>query len=125
MQYFLAVARPSYLSPLNRWLISRSSSTITAAASATATAARTLFVGGLSFDTNEPILKDAFEHYGEIIEVKVICHHVTGMSKGYGFVNFTNELVATAALKEMNGKLLDGRNIRVEYARGRRARPAM
>lgn len=84
-----------------------------------------LHLAGLSFDTNEPILKDAFEHYGEIIEVKVICHHVTGMSKGYGFVNFTNELVATAALKEMNGKLLDGRNIRVEYARGRRARPAM
>ncbi|VVA23120.1 PREDICTED: glycine-rich [Prunus dulcis] len=41
-----------------------------------------LFVGGLSYDTNEPVLKEAFGKHGEIIEVKVICDHVSGKSKG-------------------------------------------
>ncbi|KAL1808660.1 hypothetical protein ACET3Z_025650 [Daucus carota] len=75
-----------------------------------------LFVGGLSYDTNETILKDAFDCHGEIIEVKVICDHVSGRSRGYGFVRFTSEDAANKALGEMNNKLLDGRNIRVHYA---------
>ncbi|XP_075506199.1 glycine-rich RNA-binding protein 4, mitochondrial isoform X1 [Primulina tabacum] len=78
-----------------------------------------LFVGGLSYDTNETILKDAFEKYGEVIEaVKVICDRVSGKSKGYGFVNYTAEQAAIKALNEMNGQLLDGRNIRLHQADG-------
>ncbi|GMY10792.1 glycine-rich RNA-binding protein 2, mitochondrial-like isoform X2 [Fagus crenata] len=87
-----------------RWLWARHSSTTK------------LFVGGLSYDTNEAVLKDAFGQHGEIIEVKVICDHVSGKSKGYGFVRFTSETTATTALKEMDGQILDGRNIRVHYA---------
>ncbi|XP_075633072.1 glycine-rich RNA-binding protein 2, mitochondrial-like isoform X1 [Castanea sativa] len=76
-----------------------------------------LCVGGLSYDTNEAVLKDAFGQHGEIIEaVKVICDHVSGRSKGYGFVRFTSETTATIALKEMDDQMLDGRNIRVHYA---------
>ncbi|KAJ6964234.1 RNA recognition motif domain [Populus alba x Populus x berolinensis] len=60
--------------PLARWLLARHLST-------------KLFVGGLSYDTNETVLKDAFGKYGEVIEVKVICHRVYGESKGYGFVH--------------------------------------
>ncbi|GLT68919.1 hypothetical protein SLA2020_411120 [Shorea laevis] len=75
-----------------------------------------LFVDGLSFDTNETVLRDAFQKYGEIIEVKVICHHVTGKSRGYGFVRFASEVTARAAQKEMNGQVLDGKTIFVEYA---------
>ncbi|KAF5751480.1 glycine-rich RNA-binding protein 4 mitochondrial-like isoform X1 [Tripterygium wilfordii] len=75
-----------------------------------------LFVGGLCYDTNEAILKDAFGQHGEIVEVKVICDHVSGKSKGFGFVKFTSESAASTALKEMDGQLLDGRNIRVHYA---------
>ncbi|KAM3691809.1 hypothetical protein ACJW30_08G039300 [Castanea mollissima] len=71
---------------------------------------------GLSYDTNEAVLKDAFGQHGEIIEVKVICDHVSGRSKGYGFVRFTSEITATIALKEMDDLMLDGRNIRVHYA---------
>ncbi|XP_068311509.1 glycine-rich RNA-binding protein 4, mitochondrial-like isoform X2 [Pyrus communis] len=62
-----------------------------------------LFVAGLSWDTNEPVLKEAFGKHGEIIEVKVICDHVSGKSRGYGFVKFTSEGEATIALKEMDG----------------------
>ncbi|XP_021716040.1 glycine-rich RNA-binding protein 2, mitochondrial-like [Chenopodium quinoa] len=75
-----------------------------------------LFVGGLSYDTNETVLRDSFMQYGEIIEVRVICHHVTGKSRGFGFVKFTSEDGAASALKEMDGQVLDGRNIRVHQA---------
>ncbi|XP_024032168.1 glycine-rich RNA-binding protein 2, mitochondrial [Morus notabilis] len=70
----------------------------------------------LSYDTNETVLKDAFEQHGDIIEVKVICDHKSGRSKGYGFVQFTSETAANTALKQMDGQLLDGRNIRVHFA---------
>ncbi|XP_018626151.1 glycine-rich RNA-binding protein 4, mitochondrial-like isoform X1 [Nicotiana tomentosiformis] len=63
-----------------------------------------LFIGGLCYDTNEPVLKHAFEQHGEIIEVKVICDHKSGKSKGYGFVKFTSETAASKALKEMDGQ---------------------
>ncbi|XP_027109022.2 glycine-rich RNA-binding protein 4, mitochondrial-like [Coffea eugenioides] len=99
-------ARFTYTSPMARWLLSRPSST-------------KLFVGGLSYDTNETVLKDAFEMHGEIIEVKVICDHKSGKSKGYGFVHFTTEIAASNALKEMNDRILDGRNIRVQYVHKR------
>ncbi|BBH04838.1 glycine-rich RNA-binding protein 5 [Prunus dulcis] len=66
-----------------------------------------LFVGGLSYDTNEPVLKEAFGKHGEIIEVKVICDHVSGKSKGYGFVKFTSGIEASTALKEMDGQMAD------------------
>ncbi|XP_047049909.1 histone H2A, sperm-like, partial [Lolium rigidum] len=71
---------------------------------------------GLSYDTNEIALKDAFSQHGHVIEVKVICHPVTGKSKGYGFVKFSSEDEAAAALEKMSDEVLDGRNIRVRYA---------
>ncbi|XP_074322348.1 glycine-rich RNA-binding protein 2, mitochondrial-like [Apium graveolens] len=74
-----------------RWISSRHSST-------------KLFVGGLSYDTNETVLRDAFVSHGEIIEVKVICDRVSGKSQGYGFVQFTSENAASKALEEMNDK---------------------
>ncbi|KAL7196379.1 hypothetical protein ACSBR1_036402 [Camellia fascicularis] len=61
-------------------------------------------VAGLSYDTNESVLKDAFGQHGKIIEVKVICDHVTGKSKGYGFVQFNSETAAGTALREMDGQ---------------------
>ncbi|ONK67792.1 uncharacterized protein A4U43_C05F3820 [Asparagus officinalis] len=75
-----------------------------------------LFVGGLSYDTNEPVLKDAFSEHGSVMEVKVICDRRTGKSKGYGFVQFSSESEAATAFQKMDGQLLDGRNIRVHYA---------
>ncbi|GMQ10144.1 hypothetical protein CsSME_00053266 [Camellia sinensis var. sinensis] len=72
-------------------------------------------ITGLSYDTNESVLKDAFGQHGEIIEVKVIYDHVTGKSKGYGFVQFNSETAAGTALREMDGQLLDGRRIRIHY----------
>ncbi|KAH0906840.1 hypothetical protein HID58_038667 [Brassica napus] len=71
----------------------------------------------LNYDTNEPVLKNEFEKYGQVINVRVICDHVSGKSKGYGFVLFDSEEAAASALASMNNQLLEGRQIRVEYAR--------
>lgn len=80
---------------------------------------RKLFVGGLSFDTNEKVLKDAFSLYGEILEVRVIITRASGLSKGFGFVLFGSETDAVNALKEMDGQSLEGRIIRVNFANAR------
>nr|CAB3503484.1 unnamed protein product [Digitaria exilis] len=63
-----------------------------------------LFVGGLSYDTNETALKDAFSRYGHVTAVKVICHPTTGRSKGFGFVVFSSQDDAAAAVHKMNGE---------------------
>ncbi|PKA56370.1 Glycine-rich RNA-binding protein 2, mitochondrial [Apostasia shenzhenica] len=75
-----------------------------------------LFVGGLSYDTNETVLWDAFSQHGEIIEVKIICDRVSGKSKGFGFVRFAHESEASTARQEMDGQDVDGRNLRVHFA---------
>uniref|UniRef100_A0A8C5BEY0 RRM domain-containing protein n=1 Tax=Gadus morhua TaxID=8049 RepID=A0A8C5BEY0_GADMO len=79
-----------------------------------------LFIGGLSFDTNEESLMAAFAKYGNIAKVDVIRDKDTGRSRGFGFVKFDNADEAKDALEGMNGKSLDGRSIRVDEAgRGR------
>ncbi|KAK1281762.1 hypothetical protein QJS10_CPB22g00715 [Acorus calamus] len=78
-----------------------------------------LFVGGLSYSTNDQMLKDAFTSFGDVTEVKVITDRDTGRSKGYGFVNFDSTDAASAALSSMNGQELHGRNITVNYANDR------
>ncbi|KAJ4831748.1 Organelle RRM domain-containing protein 1, chloroplastic [Turnera subulata] len=64
-----------------------------------------LFITGLSFYTSEKTLRAAFEGFGELVEVKIIMDKISKRSKGYGFVEYTTEEAASAALKEMNGKV--------------------
>ncbi|CAL8279960.1 unnamed protein product [Boreogadus saida] len=79
-----------------------------------------LFIGGLSFDTNEESLMAAFAKYGNIAKADVIRDKDTGRSRGFGFVKFDNADEAKDAMKGMNGTSLDGRSIRVDDAgRGR------
>ena len=75
-----------------------------------------LFVGGLSFDTNDAGLREAFARFGEITEAKVISDRDTGRSRGFGFVTFADGAVAKTAITEMNGKELDGRTLTVNEA---------
>ncbi|XP_020777916.1 cold-inducible RNA-binding protein B isoform X2 [Boleophthalmus pectinirostris] len=82
-----------------------------------------LFIGGLSFDTNEDTLAAAFGKYGTIEKVDVIRDRETGRSRGFGFVKYDNAEDAKDALDAMNGKTLDGRAIRVDEAgKGSRSR---
>ncbi|VFQ63909.1 unnamed protein product [Cuscuta campestris] len=76
-----------------------------------------LFVTGLSFYTSEKTLRAAFESYGELVGVKIIMDKISKRSKGYGFVEYTTEEAAIAALNQMNGKIINGWMIAVEVAK--------
>jgi cold-inducible RNA-binding protein len=80
---------------------------------------RKLFVGGLSWNTNDDGLRQAFDRFGRIDEAKVILDRETGRSRGFGFVTFSDAESARAAMGEMNGTSLDGRNIKVNEAEER------
>ena len=56
-----------------------------------------LFVGGLSWDTNDSSLIQAFQGFGDVTEAKVISDRETGRSRGFGFVTFSDDSAATAA----------------------------
>ncbi len=75
-----------------------------------------LFVGGLSWDTDDTGLRDAFQPFGDVREAKVITDRDTGRSRGFGFVTYSNDSEAGAAIEAMNGAMLDGRSLRVAAA---------
>lgn len=75
-----------------------------------------LFVGGLSFRTDEDAVRRAFSQHGEVVEVKLISDRETGRPKGFGFITFESEADAETARSKMTGQLLDGRVIRVDKA---------
>ncbi|CAN6223218.1 unnamed protein product, partial [Urochloa humidicola] len=81
-----------------------------------------LFVGGISYGTDEHSLRDAFAGYGEVIEARIIMDRETGRSRGFGFVTYTSTEEAAAALTGMDGKDLHGRIVRVSYAHDRGSR---
>lgn len=75
-----------------------------------------LFVGGLAWGMDENALRDAFVEFGEVVEAKVVLDRDSGRSKGFGFVSFTCTDHATAAKDGLDGKLLNGRTLRVNFA---------
>lgn len=75
-----------------------------------------VFVGGISWDTTEEGLKEFMSQVGEVVEVKIIKDKFSGRSKGFGFVTFADEDGMTKAIEELNGKELDGRELKVAKA---------
>ena len=75
-----------------------------------------LFVGGLSWDTGDDALLQAFEQFGDVEEAKVINDRETGRSRGFGFVTISDDDAGTKAMEAMNGAELDGRTITVNEA---------
>jgi len=75
-----------------------------------------LFVGGVSWDTNDDGLRDAFSPFGVIESVRIMTDRETGRSRGFGFVEFQTAEAAESALKAMDGSELDGRLLRVDFA---------
>ena len=78
--------------------------------------AKKLFVGGLSWDTTDDGLRQAFASYGEITEAKVITDRATGRSRGFGFVTFAQDEDAKTAMTKLDGTSLDGKTIKVNEA---------
>jgi cold-inducible RNA-binding protein len=81
-----------------------------------------LFVGGLSWNTTDEGLRQAFESFGEVLDAKVIKDRDTGRSRGFGFVTFAQQDEATTAMTEMDGTTLDGKTIKVNEAQDKRQR---
>ncbi|KAK5846300.1 glycine-rich RNA-binding protein 4, mitochondrial-like [Gossypium arboreum] len=78
-----------------------------------------LFVGGISFQTDDQSLKEAFSKYGEVVEARVIVDRETGRSRGFGFITYTSTEDASSALQALDGQILHGRQVRVDYANDR------
>ena len=83
-----------------------------------------LYVGNLSYQTDEGGLKAAFEsaQIGTVQNVTIVQDRETGRSRGFGFVEMGSAEEAEAAIKEFDGKDLDGRSLRVSEARERQPR---
>jgi RNA-binding proteins (RRM domain) len=75
-----------------------------------------IFVGSLPFKIVESELQEIFEEYGEVTSVKIITDKATGRSKGFGFVEMTNEEEAKKAIEELNNAEVEGRTIVVNKA---------
>ncbi|MDP3881993.1 MAG: RNA-binding protein [Nanoarchaeota archaeon] len=75
-----------------------------------------LYVGNLPFSVNAEKLKELFSAYGQIEEATVVIFKDTGRSKGFGFVTLTDDAQADKAQQEMNGKEIEGRQIKVNEA---------
>ncbi|KAJ0049899.1 hypothetical protein NL108_005193 [Boleophthalmus pectinirostris] len=75
-----------------------------------------LFIGGLNTETTEEALEQYFSKYGRIVEVLLMKDRETNKSRGFAFVTFERPADAEDAACEMNGKSLDGKNIKVEQA---------
>ncbi len=72
-----------------------------------------IYVGNLSYNTNESGLTDLFQAHGQIVSVKVITDRDSGRSKGFAFVEMGTEDEARAAINSLNGYELDGRQLKV------------
>ncbi len=79
-----------------------------------------LFVGGLSWGTDDDALRNAFSTFGDVTDAKVITDRETGRSRGFGFVTFAGDDEAETAIAKMNGAVLDGRTLNVNEAQERR-----
>ena len=84
--------------------------------------AKNLYVGNLSYNTNQEQLQEMFEAYGEVVSANVITDRETGRSRGFGFVEMANEDEANAAINALNGQEVDGRSLTVNEARPRAPR---
>lgn len=78
-----------------------------------------IYVGNLSYNTNDAGLRAAFEAYGEVASAQVIIDRETGRSRGFGFVEMPDDEQARAAIAALNGKEVDGRALNVNEARPR------
>jgi RNA recognition motif-containing protein len=78
-----------------------------------------IFVGNLSWKTTEEQLKAHFEVYGQVVSAKIVTDKTTGRSKGFGFVEMADEEAAATAIRELNGKPLLDRSLRLSLAQER------
>ena len=82
-----------------------------------------IYVGNLSYHCSESDLKEQFGKYGEVVSVKIITDPATGRSKGFAFVEMATREGGQEAVKNLNGKEIDGRVVTVDEARPQVKKP--
>ncbi|MEJ2118971.1 MAG: RNA-binding protein [Alphaproteobacteria bacterium] len=78
-----------------------------------------IYVGNLSYQSNDADVRAAFEAFGEVKSAKVIQDMATGRSKGFAFVEMADKAAGMTAIEQLDNTDLNGRNIRVNEARPR------
>lgn len=81
-----------------------------------------IYVSNLGFGVTDDGLSKMFASYGAVSSAKVIMDKFTNQSRGFGFVEMSDDNAANNAIKELNGSMVDGRAIKVSEARPREER---
>ncbi len=76
-----------------------------------------IFVGNLSFNTQEDDLRAAFEAHGQVSSARIVSDRETGRSRGFAFVEMPNDAEGQAAIAGLDGRDVDGRALKVNEAR--------
>ena len=82
-----------------------------------------IYVGNLSWNTDDNQLNELFSQHGSVESARVLSDRETGRSRGFGFVEMSNDDEGQAAINALNGYELDGRALKVNVARPREERP--
>lgn len=82
-----------------------------------------IYVSNLSFNVQDEDLREFFAPYGEVTSAKVINDRETGRSRGFGFVEMSDDAAAKKAIAELDGGDVDGRTIKVTEAKPKEDRP--
>jgi RNA recognition motif-containing protein len=78
--------------------------------------AKKIYVGNMSYNTTEEDLRDLFAQYGTVLSATIIFDRETRRPKGFGFVEMEEDNAAEAAISQLNGQEVGGRNLRVNEA---------
>lgn len=81
-----------------------------------------IYVGNLSFQTEESGLREQFAQHGEVVSTNIVTDRDTGRSRGFGFVEMSSDEEAQNAIQALNNLELDGRTLKVNEARPREDR---
>lgn len=82
-----------------------------------------IYCGNLSYSVGSAQLEELFSAYGNVVSAQVIVDRDTGRSKGFGFVEMSNQQEANAAIAALDGKDNEGRSLQVNEAKPREERP--
>ena len=78
-----------------------------------------IYVGNLTFGTDTSELETLFSEYGEVTDAQVITDRETGRSRGFGFVEMVSSEAAESAISALNGRDVNGRQLKVNVAKPR------
>jgi RNA recognition motif-containing protein len=82
-----------------------------------------IYVGNLSYKMTDEDLRKLFSDFGTVGESKIVTDRDTGRSKGFGFVEMPNQAEGEEAIKQLNGKEIEGRSINVNIAKPKEDKP--